>query len=294
MNKFFCSVIIAAFSLTNINAQNHEKLVLKDIGIDSLRVVVKQFSGLDVFYSIDKGDDSLKVSLENYNRDLFLDDLSKALKQINYSMTRLNKSIVILKGVGILSVLPEDYFSNSKESDANIEYLKAIADNDKTASSANKIYRIGDPNSPKKDGRALLIGTVRNLDSGEPIAGASVVIENPFTAVTTDAFGFYRIMIPPGNTNLLLKGYGLEESKLMLEVFGDGEMNIVMKDKVYSLKGVVLTSEGSQKMRSTQMGLEKVRIDRIKHVPSAFGEADVMKIVLTLPGVKSVGEAKEV
>ncbi len=84
MNKFFCSVIIAAFSLTNINAQNHEKLVLKDIGIDSLRVVVKQFSGLDVFYSIDKGDDSLKVSLENYNRDLFLDDLSKALKQINY------------------------------------------------------------------------------------------------------------------------------------------------------------------------------------------------------------------
>ncbi len=33
------------------------------------------------------------------------------------------------------------------------------------------------------------------------------------------------------------------------------------------------------------------RIDRIKHVPAAFGEADVLKIVLTLPGVKSVGEA---
>jgi len=39
------------------------------------------------------------------------------------------------------------------------------------------------------------------------------------------------------------------------------------------------------------MGIEKVRIDRIKHVPSAFGEADVLKIVLTLPGVKSVGES---
>ncbi|MDD2419745.1 MAG: Plug domain-containing protein, partial [Bacteroidales bacterium] len=66
----------------------------------------------------------------------------------------------------------------------------------------------------------------------------------------------------------------------------------IMNDElVYSLKGAVLSAESTQKIRSTQIGLERVRIDRIKHVPAAFGEADVMKVVLTLPGVKSVGES---
>ena len=32
-------------------------------------------------------------------------------------------------------------------------------------------------------------------------------------------------------------------------------------------------------------------MDKIKNVPMVFGEADVVKIILTLPGVKSVGEA---
>jgi len=66
----------------------------------------------------------------------------------------------------------------------------------------------------------------------------------------------------------------------------------IMNDElVYSLKGAILSAESTQKIRSTQIGLERVRIDRIKHVPAAFGEADVMKVVLTLPGVKSVGES---
>jgi hypothetical protein len=78
------------------------------------------------------------------------------------------------------------------------------------------------------------------------------------------------------------------EQEVLDAVRGNGN---VMKEKVYPLKGIVLTAESTQKMRSAQMGLERVRIDRIKHVPSAFGEADVMKVVLILPGVKTVGEA---
>ena len=39
------------------------------------------------------------------------------------------------------------------------------------------------------------------------------------------------------------------------------------------------------------MGSEKFKPQILKNIPSAFGEADIMKIVLTLPGVTTVGEA---
>ncbi|WP_308239888.1 TonB-dependent receptor domain-containing protein [Hymenobacter sp. J193] len=39
-----------------------------------------------------------------------------------------------------------------------------------------------------------------------------------------------------------------------------------------------------------QMGLEKLDIKTIRQVPTAFGEADILRVILTLPGVKSVGE----
>ncbi len=290
MSRFSLFAVIFALGLSNLNAQTGNKTVITNIGIDSLKTIVKEHTGLQLYFNQGKGDDSLKLSFDFYNKDL-IKELSNALANKQYSVTKIGNNLYILKGVGISTSLPKDYFLEQKSVDSNQDYLNAITFSDNTASFENKIYRIGDPNSPKKDGRALLRGYVKNQDSGEPIAGVSVMIDKTQTVVTTDAFGFYRILIPTGSREITLRGYGLEDSRLILEVFGDGEMDIIMKDKVYSLKKVVLTAESTQKMRSTQMGLERVRIDRIKHVPAAFGEADVMKIVLTLPGVKSVGES---
>jgi len=290
MSRLILFTAIFVMGLSNLNAQQEKRIAVTNVSADSLKKVVQEHTGMQLFFNLEKGEDSLKLSLDCSDKDLI-----KALTEIfankQYSTTKIGNALYILKGVGISTSLPKNYFSEQKSVDSNQDYLNAITFNDNTASFENKIYRIGDPNSPKKDGRALLRGYVKNLDTGEPIAGVSVMIDKTQTVVTTDAFGFYRILIPTGNKEIILKGYGLEDTRLMLEVFGDGEMDIIMKDKVYSLKKIVLTAESTQKMRSTQMGLEKVRIDRIKHVPAAFGEADVMKIVLTLPGVKSVGES---
>ncbi|MBR5064286.1 MAG: TonB-dependent receptor plug domain-containing protein, partial [Bacteroidales bacterium] len=43
--------------------------------------------------------------------------------------------------------------------------------------------------------------------------------------------------------------------------------------------------------RDAKMGIERVRVEVINKIPSAFGEGDIIKAILTLPGVKSVGEA---
>ncbi|MFA6769858.1 MAG: TonB-dependent receptor [Bacteroidales bacterium] len=276
-------------SATDHNRDNFQ-LKLINVSIDSLKRVIDNRTNYRLFYRLEKLEDSLILSLECNNSNI-QERLLTALTRQNYTLSKLGNSLIVLKDLGIMSDLPKDYFRTEKTVDSGAEYLKAVTYSDNTARLENKIYKIGDPNLPQSEGRSLLRGYVKNLDTGEPLPGVSLFISTPHTVTTTDAFGFYRIMIPKGSRDLEIKGYGLEDTKLMMEVYGDGEMDILMKDKVYALKGVVLTAESTQKMRSTQIGLERVRIDRIKHVPAAFGEADVMKIVLALPGVKSVGES---
>ncbi len=46
-----------------------------------------------------------------------------------------------------------------------------------------------------------------------------------------------------------------------------------------------------QKVNAVQVGMEKFRPGQLKNIPLALGEVDVMKMVQTLPGVKSMGEA---
>ena len=132
---------------------------------------------------------------------------------------------------------------------------------------------------------------MRDVASGEPLAGISVYLQDGRTFTQTDAFGFYKISVPGGSNKLGFSGFSYEDMLLDLMVYDDGALDVVMKEKVYTLKGAVVTSESMSQHRTPQMGIERVRINLIKNVPVAFGETDALKVVMTLPGVKSVGEA---
>ena len=79
------------------------------------------------------------------------------------------------------------------------------------------------------------------------------------------------------------------------------------KTRVYSVPGVkkarasiaddqeldeIVVIGGRQSaVNNITMGSEKFKPQLLKNIPSAFGESDIMKIVLTLPGVTTAGEA---
>jgi hypothetical protein len=57
------------------------------------------------------------------------------------------------------------------------------------------------------------------------------------------------------------------------------------------LDEIVVVGGRQSAVKSITMGSEKFKPQLLKNIPSAFGESDIMKIVLTLPGVTTVGEA---
>lgn len=57
------------------------------------------------------------------------------------------------------------------------------------------------------------------------------------------------------------------------------------------LAEIVVVGGRQSAVKSTIMESEKFNPQLLKNIPSAFGESDIMKIALTLPGVTTVGEA---
>jgi len=249
---------------------------------DSLVKIITRESGFKVYFLKDRNDDNLYQASDS-------ESALAALKEKGYIVSRYDGSLFIMKGKSLSPVLPVGYFDQHSGND-NAELLQYINDRNAVAEFQNKVYDIGDRNH-QRSGKVYLTGHVRNVQTGEPLIGVSVSDPETGAYSVTDADGVYSIQLPVGERKLDFSGYSLDDMHLNLKVWSEGSLDIVMKEKVISLKGAVVSADASSHHKSSLMGVEKVRISTIQKVPTAFGEADVLKVVLTLPGVKSVGEA---
>ncbi|MBB4602337.1 hypothetical protein HNQ93_003095 [Hymenobacter luteus] len=139
-------------------------------------------------------------------------------------------------------------------------------------------------------GKATLAGHVRELKSGEPVIGATVFVEALAAGATTDQFGYYSLTLPVGRHDLRIRGIGLKNTRRQIVLRSDGKLEIEVEEDITPLKEVVIEAEKDKNVSGMQMGLEKLDIKTLRQVPTAFGETDILRVVLTLPGVKSVGE----
>jgi len=286
MNRRITVVIVMMLAaLSSLRAQNIE---LRRVEADSLLRFLKSEIAPQLYFlpdTSDKGKYSVIAPKEG-----FLESAVEELRAAGYIFSEYGGYCFILKNLGISQGLPAGYFDrNVKASDDDLlsKYLSAEST---VATFQNKVYDIGDPASTRK-GKATVHGYVRNVATGEPLVGISVYDDSGKAYAMTDAYGYYNIILPIGECVLGFSGYSMEDLKLNLVVFDDGGFDVVMKEKVYALKGAVISAESNTGHKSTKMGVDMVRINTIKHVPAVFGESDVIKVVLTLPGVKSTGEA---
>ena len=190
-----------------------------------------------------------------------------------------------LPGTG--SGLPDGYFEEIKADTVIVQYV----DNPLTATYRNKVYTVGIPGQNKGKSTGQVHGTVTEAETSEPMYGALVFDDNTKTYTRTDRRGQYRINLPIGENVLHFSADGKEELALRVQVHSDGGLDVIMTEKVTMLKEAVVSAESMAQHRNTEMGVEKVSVKTVNKIPSAFGEGDVIKAVLTLPGIKTVGEA---
>lgn len=245
------------------------------------------------FYYVPGQVDSVKVSVTAQN-DSLPALLQKALKNTDllFSIDRNNK-VYITKGLKLVTHLPAGFFIAESRPlqvmrDTVIDYGMENRKKEKITSES-KLYEIGIKSNAAR-GNAIITGTVRNARSGEPLVNASVFINNNYSAVT-DAYGKYSLTVPAGKHSLNILALGMKDTRLQLSVYSDGKLDIDLPEQITTLKEVIVASRKLVNINRVQMGVERLSIDNIRRVTSLFGEADVLRVITSLPGVKTVGEA---
>ena len=286
MKRFLCTFLSAVCLGGGLFAQ--EALELKRVELDSLVHFLRREFQPEIYYIKDAAEQS--TFSVNAPRAQFLEAAFDALREKGYIISRYGSACFILHSKSVFTSLPAGYFDDGRSMTDDSGLQQYLAEQSAIVTFQNKIYEIGESNAGRR-GKVYLSGHVRDIASGEPLVGVSVYDEKTGAYTVTDAAGFYRVALPVGDNILNLSGYSLDDMHLNLKVWDDGTLDVVMKEKVFALSSAVVSADAVSHHRDAKMGIERVRMEVINKIPSAFGEGDIIKAVLTLPGVKSVGEA---
>jgi len=236
-------------------------------------------------YCTSEVSDSLSVTVDVANAEP-LSLIRKVLQNTTFQLSAFQNDVYIIKDKSLITTLPESFYRKTPTSTDN---AIPVFERETKATSETLIYAIGNPNTPSTTD-VIMTGVITNFKNGESMPGVTLLLEDPFVGTTTDAFGFYSIRLPPGRRELMIRGMGMKDSRRQLMLFSDGKLDIELEEQVYSLSEVSILADKIDNIRSVSGGMERLQMRSVKNVPTILGEADVLRIVMTLPGVKSAGE----
>ena len=167
------------------------------------------------------------------------------------------------------------------------EYANS-AENQRTEGNAS--IEIGNPGEKNKSGNVVLSGYIKNSDTKEPVSGVTVFVQKLSLGTISNEFGFFTLTLPRGIHYLQFSFIGMREKNVSLNLFGSGELNVEMKSVMIPLKEAVVSAQKSVTLQRFEVGAEKINITSFKLLPTSMGESDIIKSVLLIPGVQSVGE----
>ena len=139
--------------------------------------------------------------------------------------------------------------------------------------------------------RFTLSGTVRGA-RGEALPGASVAVPALGTGTAADSVGRFLLTLPAGRHQLVVAFVGYEQLTQELNLNRNQRTNLTLTESGNELGEVVVegTVTLQEKLKSTQMGVERVSIREAKLLPALFGEVDILKTLQLKPGIQSGGE----
>lgn len=154
----------------------------------------------------------------------------------------------------------------------------------------NSSVEVGNPVEKNKPGNVTLSGYIRNTDTKEPVSGVTVFIQKLSSGTISNEYGYYSLILPRGIHFLQFSFIGMREKKVNLNLYGPGELNVDLKSVLIPIKEAVVSAQKSVTLQRFEVGAEKINISSFKLLPTSMGESDIIKSVLLLPGVQSVGE----
>ena len=134
-------------------------------------------------------------------------------------------------------------------------------------------------------------GYVRDAKTGKPIQGVNIVVLDVSKGYVTAKDGFYIVQLPPGEYILRFSHVGYRPRQDTISLQKTLFREITMEDDSKDLEEVVVTSQTPDRnVRKVEIGVSELSIRSIRRIPPLMGEVDIVRSLLLLPGVTTVGE----
>ena len=154
-----------------------------------------------------------------------------------------------------------------------------------------RVTVLGDSTNPVSDRLIRIRGQVKDLSSGDPVDNAEMEVLDRGIGTFTDQNGRYELQVPRGEHQIAIRAPGFAEFVEDIRVYSDDSWEVEMDLRAYRLDEVLLEAEATdQNVSSTTLGVSQLSMRQMRRMPAFLGEVDVVKSILMLPGVSSVGE----
>ena len=140
--------------------------------------------------------------------------------------------------------------------------------------------------------RSTLSGYIKDADDGETLIGANVYVPAIQKGTSSNAYGFYSISLPSRTYDVMFSYLGYQSVTRQVDLTGGNvTLDIELVPAAAELEEVIVSSEVEDRnVSDLQMSVNRLDIQTIQKVPTLLGEVELIRSLLLLPGVSTVGE----
>jgi hypothetical protein len=226
--------------------------------------------------------------------------LDEVLQNTSFNFYISENKIILTNNSIIYTELPDDYFGIPLEKDENgvaiapIFYQQFDSVKRENSRNPNKnsrdIVLIGKEAKNQKKTTYTLSGYIKGGKNKEALSNILVKIRNTEFTTTTDKNGYYKLQVPPGMSIVETETFSYDKVSKKIMVYNDGTLNFNLLDNVNQLDEVLVKTNKNKTAKAAITGVTTIDTEGIKNVPLVLGERDILKVALTLPGIKTAGE----
>jgi len=136
-----------------------------------------------------------------------------------------------------------------------------------------------------------LQGKITERSTGEPLASALIRVLDSSVNTISNQDGNYSLSFDRKGVYTIVVTYvGFKEERWKVNLLQSQRHDFLLENDFILEEVVVSATSPDERVKSLNMGLEKLTALEIKQMPSLMGEVDVLKAIQLLPGVQTASE----
>ena len=133
-------------------------------------------------------------------------------------------------------------------------------------------------------------GYIKDARNGETLIGASIALKDNVKGISSNQFGFFSLTLTEGKYDLVGSYVGFQPLLISIKLDSDQNVNFDLLPREALTEVILSSKKRDANVKNAQMGKFVLPIEQIKAIPAFLGEADLLKTIQLLPGVRNAGE----